>query len=107
MTQREIYYLMPGKFRTQAECNQVILDVAGLLRVDRASLGLFSSAKGFFGGSVSVCSGADGAAAGATWVDCRTLVRESNGVSICPAIALGQRTDAREFGGVAGAGARC
>lgn len=49
-TQRELYYMGSSFFLSQAECNEGILDVAGLLRVPRHCLGVTSTVKGNFCG---------------------------------------------------------
>jgi len=43
---REVYYFFATHFRSQRECDGVILDVARLLGVSRVSLGLSASPKG-------------------------------------------------------------
>jgi hypothetical protein len=45
-TTREVYYFYVTHFRSQKECDSVILDCANLLNVPRSSLGLVASPKG-------------------------------------------------------------
>ncbi len=48
---REIYYTHVTHFRSQRECDSIIVDVCNLLNVERVHLGLFASPKGYFCGS--------------------------------------------------------
>jgi len=91
-TQREVYYALTHLFKRQASCNAAILDGAALLGVDRMSLGLFASAKGFVTGALGVR-----APGTAEYIDCRTL-GSSNGMSISGGLALGQSHALRNFG---------
>ena len=51
---REVYYYYVNWFKTQAEANTAILEASSILGVDRASLGLFASPKGWFVGKITV-----------------------------------------------------
>eukprot|EP00629_Pelagomonadales_sp_RCC1024_P011780 CAMPEP_0119270274 /NCGR_PEP_ID=MMETSP1329-20130426/7342_1 /TAXON_ID=114041 /ORGANISM="Genus nov. species nov., Strain RCC1024" /LENGTH=395 /DNA_ID=CAMNT_0007270291 /DNA_START=193 /DNA_END=1377 /DNA_ORIENTATION=+ len=67
-TQREVYYHYKGKgpspWRTQAECNESIADVAGIFGVPRFALGLTTAARGQVAGLVKWRSKED-----STWTD--------------------------------------
>jgi len=53
-TQREIYYVYPHHFKTQAQCNDAILECASLLGVEREQLNLRASSRGLYAGMVRV-----------------------------------------------------
>ena len=45
-TNREVYYFFVTHFRSQRECDSAVIDVANMLNVERASLGILASPKG-------------------------------------------------------------
>lgn len=53
-TNRELYYIFITHFRTQRECDAAIVDVCNLLGVERISLGLSASPKGWFCGNIRI-----------------------------------------------------
>lgn len=91
-TQRELYYTLTHLFKRQATCNSAILDAAAVLGVDRCSLGIFASAKGFVTGAIGVRAPGNG-----SYLDLRTR-GTSNGLSISANLALTQTHALRSLG---------
>ncbi|GMH92784.1 hypothetical protein TrST_g5201 [Triparma strigata] len=56
-TVREVYYRYVTHFRNQPECDTAIFEAARLLNVERGSLGIFASPKGWICGKLSMTVG--------------------------------------------------
>jgi meiotic recombination protein SPO11 len=53
-TLREVYYYFCTHFRSQSECNAIIQHVCDLLRVQRVTLGILASPKGWWSGCLTI-----------------------------------------------------
>jgi meiotic recombination protein SPO11 len=54
VTLREVYYYFCTHFRSQSECNATIQHVCDLLRVQRVTLGILASPKGWWSGCLTI-----------------------------------------------------
>eukprot|EP00741_Cyanophora_paradoxa_P007467 tig00000128_g7222.t1 len=66
--QRDLYYMLVDSFRSQTEINEIVQDLAAMLRCSRHALGIVASSRGFVAGRLLWRDDPD-----SSWVDCSRL----------------------------------